>query len=94
MEGQTGGNRVQRRELVNGELVSNVDVSAGAEPEANAHAFEAIRAFSRQKTSRSQFSLLNHRQGSHLLMAKSGRHPGLGGWWADTKIVRRAPILE
>ncbi len=44
MEGQTGGNRVQRCELVNGELVPNVDVSAGAEPEANAHAFETIRA--------------------------------------------------
>ena len=29
-----------------------------------------------------------------LVMAKSGRHLGLGGWWADTKIVRRAPILE
>lgn len=29
-----------------------------------------------------------------LVIAKPGRHLGLGGWWTDTRIVRRAPILE
>ena len=41
------GRGVDAREcssLVNGELIPNVDVSAAAEPEANAHAFETIRA--------------------------------------------------